>query len=158
MKNKGKIIALLVSFAVMTLVFSSCNLVMGNVPEYEKPGVYRIVNDDEKEWVMSAGEITLANCLETIRQAPLSGSGVDEYEIILRADEEITPKYISPLVDNYSDTVGAKISYASKKITLKGLNKNITIKQKAGRKSGDDYIPLFVIGTYDTEKWESSSK
>jgi hypothetical protein len=159
MKNKGRTAALTVSFGVMALVFSGCDILMGGVPQTEKPGVYRIVNGGEKEWMMIAGDVNLSNCLAQIRREALSGSGVDKYEIVLMRNEEINPKIISPLTDDYHYAgIGlSKTSFASKEITLKALNEKITIKQKKHKNPDDHDMPLLVIGTYEREAWESGA-
>ncbi|MDR2102651.1 MAG: DUF5018 domain-containing protein [Treponema sp.] len=156
MKNKGIIAAFTVSFCVMILMFSGCEVLMGGLPENEKPGVYRIVSGGEKEWVMIAGEVNLSNCLAQIQKEALSGSMVDKYEIVLMKNEEIAPKMISPMKTDYTYLGGgtSKTSFASKEITLKALNGKITIKQRP-KKITDDNIPLFVIGTYNEERGSS---
>jgi hypothetical protein len=134
------------------LVFTGCDILTGGEFTAEKAGLYRIVNG-EKIWEMTAGEVSLSNCLDTIRRDTVSGSTVNKYEIVLIRDEEIVPKYLSPLPQEMGD----KYSFANKEITITA-RKNITIKQKP-KSSKDNDTALLVVGTYDKEgKWENSAR
>jgi hypothetical protein len=146
MKAKRMRAGMTALFVGAVLTLAGCNFLLGGDFETEQAGLFRVVQG-KKIWEMIAGEITLTNCLGVIEREPITGPDVNEYEIVLVKDEEIIPRYLSPLGENDD----GKNPFAHKMITLTA-RKRVTITVKEEKNSG----PLLRLGTISAD-WPAGS-